>query len=59
LQILHAHYRRLVDRSRDDEDITASRSIEEAEQRHLAKHGKARGAQKDDGAKKRATSSSA
>ena len=59
LQILHAHYRRLVDRSRDDDDITASRSIEEAEQRHLAKHGKARRAQKDDGAKKRATSSSA
>jgi low affinity Fe/Cu permease len=59
LQILHAHYRRLVDRSRADEDITASRSIEEAEQRHLAKHGKAKRTQTDDGAKKRATSSSA
>ena len=59
LQVLHAHYRRLVERSRDDEDITASRSIEEAEQRHLAKHGKSRRTQKDDGPKKRATSSSA
>jgi low affinity Fe/Cu permease len=59
LQTLHAHYRRLVQRSRDDDDITASRSIEEAEQRHLAKHGKTRRTQNDDGAKKRATSSSA
>ena len=58
LQILHAHYRRLVERSRDDEDITASRSIEEAEQRHLVKHGKSKRTQKDDGPKKRATSSS-
>ena len=58
LQILHAHYRRLVERSRDDEDITASRSIEEAEQRHRVKHPKSKRTQKDDGPKKRATSSS-
>jgi low affinity Fe/Cu permease len=58
LKTLHAHYRRLVERSRDDDDITASRSIEEAEQRHLAKHGNKKRPQKEDGAKKRATSSS-
>jgi low affinity Fe/Cu permease len=59
LKTLHAHYRRLVDRARADEDITASHSIDEAEQRHLAKHGKTNQVQKDGGAKKRATSSSA
>jgi low affinity Fe/Cu permease len=59
LETLHAHFRRLVDRARDEADVTASHSVEEAEHRHLAKHGKTRPAQKDDGAKKRATSSSA
>jgi low affinity Fe/Cu permease len=59
LKSLHAHYRRLVDRARDDADITASHSIEEAEQRHLAKRGNTTQVQKDGGAKKRATSSSA
>lgn len=37
LKSLHAHYRRLVDMSREDEDIFASHSIEEAEGRHIAK----------------------
>ncbi len=59
LKMLHAHFRRLVDRARDEADVTASHSIEEAEQRHLAKHGKTHQVQKDGGAKKRATSSSA
>src|SRR5688572_30842946 len=59
LKTLHAHFRRLVDRARDDADVTASHSIEEAEQRHLVKHGKTTQVQKDGGAKKRATSSSA
>ena len=58
LKTLQAHYRRLVDRARVDADITASHSIEEAEQRHLAKHGKTKPNQKDDGEKKRSTSSS-
>ena len=40
LKILHAHYRRLVEMSRDDEDIAASHSVEEAEGRHRAKIGK-------------------
>jgi low affinity Fe/Cu permease len=37
LKSLHAHYRRLVEMSRQDEDIAASHSIEEAEGRHMAK----------------------
>jgi len=37
LKILHAHYRRLVEMSKDDEDMAASHSIEEAEGRHRAK----------------------
>jgi low affinity Fe/Cu permease len=59
LKILHDHFRRLVDRARDEGDLTASHSIEEAEQRHLAKRGKTTPTQKDDGPKNRATSSSA
>jgi low affinity Fe/Cu permease len=39
LKVLHAHYRRLVEMSRDDEDIAASHSVEEAEDRHRAKAG--------------------
>ncbi len=57
LQTLHAHYRRLVDMARDDVDVAASHSIEEAEQRHLAKTGPQRGGE-GGGAKKRPTSSS-
>jgi low affinity Fe/Cu permease len=38
LKVLHAHYQRLVLRARDEVDMTASHSIEEAEARHRAKH---------------------
>ena len=38
LKLLHAHYRRLVEMAREDLDIAASHSIEEAESRHAAKH---------------------
>jgi low affinity Fe/Cu permease len=37
LQILHAHYHRLVEMSRRDQDVSASHSVEEAEGRHVAK----------------------
>ena len=37
LHVLRSHYRRLVDMARDDADIAASHSIEEAETRHAAK----------------------
>ena len=37
LHVLRSHYRRLVDMARDDADIAASHSIEEAESRHAAK----------------------
>jgi low affinity Fe/Cu permease len=37
LQILHAHYHRLVEMSRQDQDVSASHSVEEAEDRHVAK----------------------
>jgi hypothetical protein len=37
LQVLHTHYRRLVDMARDDADLAMSHSIEEAETRHQAK----------------------
>jgi low affinity Fe/Cu permease len=57
LQTLHAHYRRLVEMARSDDDVAASHSIEEAEQRHLAKTGPQRGGE-GGGAKKRPTSSS-
>jgi len=63
LKTLHTHYQRLVEMAQDDEDVAASHSVDEAEQRHLAKHGTARRSQKgggeSGGAKKRATSSSA
>jgi low affinity Fe/Cu permease len=59
LEALHGHFRQLVDRARADRDLTASHSVEEAEQRHLAKHGRRTKRHKDEGAKKRATSSSA
>jgi low affinity Fe/Cu permease len=62
LQTLHSHYQRLVEMARDDEDMAASHSVDEAEQRHLAKQGTRRsqkGGGEPGGAKKRATSSSA
>jgi low affinity Fe/Cu permease len=63
LKTLHTHYQRLVEMARDDEDVAASHSIDEAEQRHIAKHGSPKRRQKggadEGGAKKRATSSSA
>lgn len=37
LKLLHAHYRRLVEMSRKDEDLGKSHSVEEAEQRHTFK----------------------
>ena len=37
LKVLHAHYRRLVDMARADENVAASHSIEEAEDRHELK----------------------
>ena len=37
LQILHRHYRTLVEMARKDQDVSASHSIEEAETRHEAK----------------------
>jgi low affinity Fe/Cu permease len=63
LQTIEAHYRRLVEMARHDQDVAASHSVEEAEQRHLAKRGSGGRTQKgggdDGGAKKRARSSSA
>jgi low affinity Fe/Cu permease len=37
LKTLHVHYQRLVTMARDDADLTASHSVEEAEERHTAK----------------------
>jgi low affinity Fe/Cu permease len=37
LRTLHAHYRRLVEMARKDQDVSASHSVEEAENRHAAK----------------------
>jgi low affinity Fe/Cu permease len=37
LHVLREHYRRLVEMARDDLDIAATHSIEEAESRHAAK----------------------
>lgn len=37
LKILHQHYQKLVEMARDDQDVTQSHSVEEAEQRHSAK----------------------
>ena len=39
LKTLHAHYRRLVEMARADENVAASHSIEEAEDRHDMKTG--------------------
>ena len=59
LKILHTHYQRLVEMARDDEDMTASHSVDEAEQRHRAKHGAPAVRRRSSAAKKRATSSKA
>jgi low affinity Fe/Cu permease len=63
LKTIEAHYRRLVEMARDDQDVSASHSVEEAEQRHLAKRGPAAGRTQSGGdaggPKKRSTSSSA
>jgi low affinity Fe/Cu permease len=37
LKTLHTHYRRLVEMARKDEDMTASHSVDEAENRHERK----------------------
>jgi len=58
LKILHAHYRRLAEMAGDEVDMTASHSIEEAENRHREK-GPAGGQRLSSGAKKRETSSRA
>ena len=61
LEMLHSHYRRLVEMARDDIDVAASHSIEEAEHRHRDKQGKSARAQRTGassrGAKNRSTSS--
>jgi len=58
LKILHAHYRRLVEMAREDVDVAASHSVEEAENRHHEKHGEGR-QRAASTSKKRATSSNA
>ena len=40
LKVLRAHYRHLVQMAREDTDVAASHSIEEAESRHAAKRRK-------------------
>jgi low affinity Fe/Cu permease len=57
LKILHAHYRRLVEMARADQDMTASHSIDEAENRHREK--RQGGQPASSAAKKRETSSRA
>lgn len=37
LEVLHKHYRRLVEMAKKDEDLGKSHSVEEAEQRHTVK----------------------
>jgi low affinity Fe/Cu permease len=63
LETLHTHYQRLVEMAAGDADVAASHSVDEAEERHLAKRGSGKRSQKgggeSGGAKKRATSSSA
>jgi low affinity Fe/Cu permease len=58
LNILHKHYRRLVEMAREDVDVSASHSVEEAENRHHAKH-HGSGQRVASTSKKRATSSNA
>jgi len=40
LHVLRTHYRKLVEMARADHNISASHSVEEAESRHAAKHGR-------------------
>ena len=58
LKILHAHYQRLVEMARADEDMTASHSVDEAENRHREKR-QAGGQRTSSAAKTRETSSRA
>ena len=57
LKILHAHYQRLAKMAGEELDMTASHSIEEAENRHREKG--QTGGQRSSAAKKRETSSRA
>ena len=59
LKILHAHYQRLVEMARADEDMTASHSVDEAENRHREKRQAGGGQRTSPAAKKRETSSRA
>ena len=58
LKILHTHYRRLVEMARNEEDVTASHSVDEAENRHQQKR-RAVGQGTSSGGKKREMSSKA
>jgi low affinity Fe/Cu permease len=58
LKILHVHYQRLAEMAGEDADMTASHSIDEAENRHRQKH-RSSGQRASSGAKKRETSSRA
>ena len=58
LKVLHTHYRRLVEMARKDEDMTASHSVDEAENRHQQKR-RAAGQGTSSGGKKREMSSKA
>ena len=58
LKILHVHYQRLAAMAAEDEDMTASHSIDEAENRHREKR-RGGGQRASSGAKKRETSSKA
>jgi len=43
IEILHKHYQRLVAMAKNDDKLTETHSIEEAELRHQAKHAKRHG----------------
>jgi len=58
LKILHVHYQRLAEMASDEEDMTASHSIDEAENRHREKR-RSGGQPASSVAKKRDTSSRA
>ena len=40
LGILHKHYQRLVEMAKEEQNVTSSHSIDEAETRHKQKHGR-------------------
>jgi low affinity Fe/Cu permease len=48
LQILHLHYQRIVAMAREDADVAASHSVEEAEMRHAEKARRRRGRRNTD-----------